>query len=110
MKAAVGGIAAAVVASACCIGPVAFSVIGVGAFGASAVRLEPYRLVHRVYRPAGRSRVLRRVPTALDRFLRRGRVHASLEASRQGARVVGRRRRGRVDCIPVLHRLARLEM
>jgi len=43
MKAAVGGIAAAVVASACCIGPVAFSVIGVGAFGASAVRLEPYR-------------------------------------------------------------------
>jgi mercuric ion transport protein len=43
MKAALGGIGAAFVASACCIGPVAFSLIGVGAVGASAVVLEPYR-------------------------------------------------------------------
>jgi len=43
MKAAIAGIGAAVVASACCIGPVAFSLIGVGALGASAVKLEPYR-------------------------------------------------------------------
>ena len=43
MKAAIGGMGAALVASACCIGPVAFSLIGVGALGASAVKLEPYR-------------------------------------------------------------------
>jgi mercuric ion transport protein len=43
MRAAIGGIGAALVASACCIGPVAFSLIGVGALGASAVKLEPYR-------------------------------------------------------------------
>jgi mercuric ion transport protein len=43
MKAAIGGIGAALVASACCIGPVAFSLIGVGALGAAAVKLEPYR-------------------------------------------------------------------
>ncbi len=43
MKAAIGGIGAALVASACCIGPVALSLIGVGALGASAVKLEPYR-------------------------------------------------------------------
>lgn len=43
MKAAIGGIGAAAVASACCIGPVVFSVIGAGALGAAAVRLEPYR-------------------------------------------------------------------
>jgi mercuric ion transport protein len=43
MKAALGAIGAAVGASACCIGPVAFSLAGVGALGASAVRLEPYR-------------------------------------------------------------------
>ena len=43
MKAALGGISAAFVASACCIGPVAFSLIGAGALGASAVKLEPYR-------------------------------------------------------------------
>lgn len=43
MKAAMGGIGAAAVASACCIGPVAFSLIGAGALGASAVRLEPSR-------------------------------------------------------------------
>ena len=43
MKAAIGGIGSALVASACCIGPVAFSLIGAGALGASAVKLEPYR-------------------------------------------------------------------
>lgn len=43
MKAAVLGVGTALAASACCIGPVAFSVIGVGALGASAIRLEPYR-------------------------------------------------------------------
>jgi mercuric ion transport protein len=43
MKAALGGVGAALAASACCIGPVAFSLIGAGAVGASAVALEPYR-------------------------------------------------------------------
>ena len=43
MKAAIAGIGAAAVASACCIGPVAFSLIGAGALGASSVKLEPYR-------------------------------------------------------------------
>lgn len=43
MKTAIGIISAAVAASACCIGPVAFSLIGAGALGASAVKLEPYR-------------------------------------------------------------------
>jgi mercuric ion transport protein len=43
MKAALGGVGAALIASACCIGPVAFSLIGAGALGASAVALEPYR-------------------------------------------------------------------
>jgi mercuric ion transport protein len=43
MKAALGGVAAALIASACCAGPVAFSLIGVGALGASTVVLEPYR-------------------------------------------------------------------
>jgi hypothetical protein len=37
------GVGAALAASACCIGPVAFSLIGAGALGASAIRLEPYR-------------------------------------------------------------------
>jgi mercuric ion transport protein len=43
MKAALGGVGAALVASACCIGPVVFSLVGAGAIGASAVALEPYR-------------------------------------------------------------------
>lgn len=43
MKAALGGIGAAMVASACCIGPVVLSLIGAGALGAAAVKLEPYR-------------------------------------------------------------------
>jgi mercuric ion transport protein len=43
MKAAIGGVGAALVASSCCIGPVVFSLGGAGAIGASAVALEPYR-------------------------------------------------------------------
>jgi mercuric ion transport protein len=39
----VGGLGAAVMASVCCIGPVAFSLIGAGALGAASVTLEPYR-------------------------------------------------------------------
>lgn len=43
MKTAIGIIGSSLAASACCIGPVAFSLLGAGAFGASAVKLEPYR-------------------------------------------------------------------
>lgn len=43
MKTAIGGMGAAAIASACCIGLVAFSMIGAGALSASAVKLEPYR-------------------------------------------------------------------
>jgi mercuric ion transport protein len=43
VKAALVGIGTALAASACCIGPVAFSLIGAGALGASAVGLEAYR-------------------------------------------------------------------
>ena len=43
MKTAIGIIGSALAASACCIGPVAFSLLGAGALGASAVKLEPYR-------------------------------------------------------------------
>lgn len=43
MKAALVGIGTAFVASACCIGPVAMMLVGAGALGASAVKLEPYR-------------------------------------------------------------------
>jgi mercuric ion transport protein len=43
VKAAVAGVGAAFVASACCIGPVVFSLLGVGALSASAVWIEPYR-------------------------------------------------------------------
>ena len=43
MKAAMGLVGAAVAASACCIGPVVFSLLGAGALGASAVKLEAYR-------------------------------------------------------------------
>lgn len=66
MKTAVGAIAAALAASACCIGPVAFSLIGAGALGAFAVKLAPYRpwligltllfvaaAFYSAYRPAG---------------------------------------------------------
>jgi len=43
MKAAFGVIGAALAASACCVGPVVFSLLGAGALGAAAVKLEPYR-------------------------------------------------------------------
>ena len=45
MKAALASVLAAGVASACCIGPVAFVLLGAGAFGASLAALEPYRPV-----------------------------------------------------------------
>jgi mercuric ion transport protein len=43
MKTAIGAIGAAVAASACCIGPVVFSLLGAGALSAFAVKLEVYR-------------------------------------------------------------------
>jgi mercuric ion transport protein len=43
MKTVVGAVAAAVAASACCLGPVLFATIGAGALGAASLRLEPYR-------------------------------------------------------------------
>ena len=43
MKTAFGAVGAAVAASACCITPVLFSVLGAGALGAAAIKLEPYR-------------------------------------------------------------------
>ena len=45
MKTALAAVVAAGVASACCIGPVAFVLLGAGAFGASLAALEPYRPV-----------------------------------------------------------------
>lgn len=45
MKTALASVLAAGVASACCIGPVAFVLLGVGTFGASLAALEPYRPV-----------------------------------------------------------------
>ena len=45
MKTAVASVLAAGVASACCIGPVAFVLLGAGAFGAALSILEPYRPV-----------------------------------------------------------------
>lgn len=43
MKAALGSMGAALVASACCIGPVVFSLMGAGALSAASTKLEPYR-------------------------------------------------------------------
>lgn len=43
MKALVATVVTAVGASACCIGPVVFSLVGAGALGAAATRLEPWR-------------------------------------------------------------------
>lgn len=43
MKTVVGSVFAAFAASACCLGPVVFSLAGAGALGAAAVRLEPFR-------------------------------------------------------------------
>jgi mercuric ion transport protein len=45
MKAMVGSVIAALGASACCLGPVVFSLAGAGALGAASVRLEPLRPV-----------------------------------------------------------------
>ena len=43
MKTVVGSLVAALAASACCLGPVLFTAVGAGAFGAASIRLEPYR-------------------------------------------------------------------
>ena len=43
MKLVLAAIGGAIGASACCIGPVVFSLIGAGALSAASVRLEPYR-------------------------------------------------------------------
>jgi mercuric ion transport protein len=43
MKAVIGSIVTATAASACCLGPVVFSLVGAGALAAVAVRLEPLR-------------------------------------------------------------------
>lgn len=66
MKAVVGSVLAAVGASACCLGPVVLSLVGAGAFAATAARLEIYRAYFLIltffllgtafyvtYRPAG---------------------------------------------------------
>ena len=42
MKTALASVLAAGVASACCIGPVAFVLLGAGTFSASLAALEPY--------------------------------------------------------------------
>ena len=42
MKTALASVLVAGLASACCIGPVAFVLLGAGAFGASLSALEPY--------------------------------------------------------------------
>lgn len=43
MKTLTASVAAAVVASACCLGPVVFTAAGAGALSAAAVSLEPLR-------------------------------------------------------------------
>lgn len=43
MKTLTASVAAAVGASACCLGPVVFTAAGAGALGATAVSLEPLR-------------------------------------------------------------------
>jgi mercuric ion transport protein len=43
VKLALAAIGGALGASACCIGPVLFSLLGAGALGAASVKLEPYR-------------------------------------------------------------------
>lgn len=45
MKVVIGSVVAALGASACCLGPVVFSIIGAGALGAASTRLEPLRPV-----------------------------------------------------------------
>jgi mercuric ion transport protein len=43
MKVAIAGVGAALVASACCIGPVVFTLLGAGALSAASLKLVPYR-------------------------------------------------------------------
>jgi len=43
MKVVAASIAAALAASACCIGPVVAAVLGAGALGTASIRFEPYR-------------------------------------------------------------------
>lgn len=43
MKAAVASVITALAASACCIGPVVFSLMGAGALSVASTRIEPYR-------------------------------------------------------------------
>jgi hypothetical protein len=43
MKSAVAGIGAALAASACCIGPVVFTLLGAGALSTASLTLVPYR-------------------------------------------------------------------
>lgn len=43
MKTAVVGIGTALAASACCIGPVVFTLLGAGALSAASLRLVPFR-------------------------------------------------------------------
>jgi mercuric ion transport protein len=43
MKTAVVGVGAALAASACCIGPVVFTLLGAGALSAASLKLVPYR-------------------------------------------------------------------
>lgn len=43
MRTVIGSVVAATAASACCLGPVVLSLVGAGALGAAATRLEPYR-------------------------------------------------------------------
>ena len=43
MKSGIGAVVAALVATACCLGPVVLTSIGAGALVASAVNLDPYR-------------------------------------------------------------------
>lgn len=43
MRAAVGSVVAAALASACCLGPLLLGAIGAGGLAAAAVRLEPFR-------------------------------------------------------------------
>ncbi|MPY89478.1 MAG: mercury transporter MerT [Luteitalea sp.] len=45
MKTVVATVVTAIAASACCIGPVLLSLVGAGALGAAATRLEPWRPV-----------------------------------------------------------------
>jgi mercuric ion transport protein len=45
VKTVIGTVGAALAASACCIGPVVFSVLGAGALSAASTKLEPLRPV-----------------------------------------------------------------